>query len=142
MQLVRYNPWRDLARLERDLDRPFRRNWDWTFPAFFGDLSTVDMYTENGKLIVEADLPGFKKEEVKLNTSEGVLDVTAEHEEREEKKAKREYLLHESSRSYHRQLDLPEGTDADKAEAQFADGKLKVTMPIRKQIEAKEVAIK
>lgn len=146
MQLVRHSPSRDLAGFERDFEKLFRDGWSWdwplTLPTAFQDLTTIDMYTEGGKLVVEATLPGFKKEEIKLNANDDALDITAEHKEREEKKAKREYLLHESSRNYRRHVILPDGAEAGDAEAEFADGTLKITMPMEKRVEAKEVAIK
>ncbi len=142
MQLVQYSPRRDMTRLERDLDKFFGDSLNWSLPSVFQDLSTVDMYTENGKLVVEATLPGFKKEEIELNVSGGLLDITAGHEEKEEKEAKREYLLCESSRSYRRQVALPEGATADSIEAEYTDGTLTITMPMKKPIEAKEVEIK
>lgn len=142
MQLVRYSPRKDVARLERDLDKMFGSAWDWPWATVFQDLSTVDMYTEDGKLVVKATLPGFKKEEIKLNASGDTIDITAEHEETEEKEAKREYLLRESSRSYQRRIMLPDGAMTDKAEAEFGDGTLIVTMHMGKHIESKELAIK
>ena len=142
MQLVRYNPRRDINRLERDLDKVFGSTWDWPWPVMFQDLSSIDMYTEDDKLIVKATLPGFKKEEVTLNASGDTLDITATHEEKEETEAKRDYLLHESSRSYQRQVALPPGAQTDKVEAEFTDGTLTVTMPVEPQKESTEVTIK
>jgi len=140
MQLVRYNPQREMTRLERDLDKAFRGFWD--LPVVFQDLSAVDMYTENEKLVVQVTLPGFTKEEIKLNASGDTLGITAEHAEKDEKDAKRAYLLRESSRSYQRQVTLPDGAKADEAEAEFTNGTLTVTMPLSKKLEGKELTIK
>jgi len=141
MQLVRYNPWRDFTRHESDLDMAFREAWDWPMPPVLQDPAAVDMYTENGKLLVEVTLPGFTKEEVRLNTSTFALDITAEHKEKEEKNVSREYLLHESSHNYHRLINLPEGANTDAAEATYVDNKLMIAVPMERQQKSKEVAI-
>ena len=142
MQILRYNPRKDITRLGRDLDRVFGSTGDWSWPALFQDPSTVDMYTENGQMILEATLPGFKKEEIKINTSGDAIDITAERDEKEESETKREYLQRESCHSYHRQIILPDNAKVDEAQAEFLDGTLKITMPLREQIESKTLMIK
>src|SRR5579871_2621470 len=97
MQLVRYNPWRDLTRHERDLDMALEETWDSQAMPAPHDQTTVDMYTENGKLLIEIALPGFTREEIRLSTSTSALDVTAAHKDKIEGNAKREYLMHESN---------------------------------------------
>jgi len=142
MQLVRYNPWRDFTRHERDLDMAFGEAWDWPMSPVFQDLTAVDMYTEDGKLLVEVTLPGFTRGEIKLNTSTSALDITAEHKQREAKDVRREYLLHESSHNYHRLVNLPEGANTDAIEATYTNGKLVITVPMEKREKSKEIAIR
>lgn len=142
MQLTRYNPRKDINRLERELEKTFKNTQEWPWPVLFQDPSVVDMYTEDKNLVVKATLPGFKKEEVTLNAGGDMLEVTAKRTEEEGTEAKRGYLLHESTQSYYRQVALPEGAVADEAKAVFDNGVLTVTMPIEKQAEVKEIAIK
>ncbi len=142
MQLVRYNPLRDLQKMERDLDK----FWDsgWGLVPSIADSTTMDLYEEDGKLVAEVSLPNFKKEEVKVTADEGVLEISAEHQEKAEDKDKRRYYFRESSNRYLRRVSLPEGAKTDKIEAEFKDGVLKVSMPAAKpaKIEAKSVPIK
>lgn len=140
MQLVRYNPFREMQKMERDLDNLWQNGWG-VFPTLT-EASTMDLYEEDGNLVAEVSLPNFKKEEVKVTTDEGVLEVTAEHKEKEEKKGKRQYYFHESSDSYFRRVTLPEGVKADKANASFKDGVLKVTMPVTAPKKTKTVTVK
>jgi HSP20 family protein len=128
MQLVRYNPFREMQKMERDLDKLWQNGWGM-FPAFT-EASTMDMYEENGNLVAEVSLPNFKKDEVKVTTDEGVFEVSAEHKEEEEKKGKRRYFFRESSNQYLRRVTLPEDVKADKSEAEFKNGMLKVTIPM------------
>lgn len=139
MQLIRYNPLRDLLGVENDLDKLFSNKWP-LMPFLLGD-SIIDMYTEDDKLVAEIALPNFKREEIRVAASEDGLDVTAKHEEKEEKTGKRNYLQRESSYSYHRRVHLPVGADTDKITASFGNGKLIVTMPFTEGKEIKEVSI-
>jgi HSP20 family protein len=139
MQLVRYNPLRDLLPGEKDLDKWFGGGWPML--PLLTEGSTVDLYTEDNKLVAEVALPNFKKEEIKVSADDDVLEITAAHEEKEEKDNKRQYLLCESGRSYRRRISLPDGADTDEITATFADGKLVVTMPFEAEKESKEITI-
>lgn len=140
MQLVRSSPFRDLARMEKAFDKFWESDWG-QFPTF-AEAGAIDMYEEDGNLLAEVSLPNFKKGEVKITADEGVLEVSAEHKEKEEEKAKRHYFFRESSNQYFRRVILPEGVKADKAVASFKDGVLKITMPFTAQKKTKEIAVK
>lgn len=140
MQLVKHSPSREMQRIERDLDKLWQTGWG-IFPTFT-EVSTMDLYQEDGNLIAEVSLPNFKKEEVKVKTDEGVLEVSAEHKEEEKKKNKRQYYFHESSNSYFRRVTLPQGVKTDKADASFKDNVLRVTMPMTTSNKTKVVKVK
>ena len=127
MQLVNYNPTTDFKKMEKELDRFWENGWG-ILPAFT-DMSTMDMYEEDGKLIAEVSLPNFKKDEIKVTKQQGVLEISAEHTEKKEDKSKRRYYFRESNDKYLRRVALPEGVKDDKPEAEFKNGILKITMP-------------
>jgi len=139
MQLVRYNPFDEILTAQKALDRMLDASWSW--PLVATEDAAMDMYTENGKLTAEIALPTFNKEEVKVVADSEGLEVTAEHKEKEEKGDKRSYLLHDSSRSYRRRVSLPSGADTNQVAANFADGKLVVTMPFAEAKKATEIAV-
>lgn len=140
MQLVRYNPFRELLDTEKEINRLLNRGWSW-MPSFI-DVSTVDMYVEKSKLFIEASMPQFKKDEIKVNATDDGLEISAEHEEKEEKGEKeKEYTLRESSQSYLRQLSLPEGANKDEIKCTFKDGKLTITMPVKEQAKTKTIKV-
>lgn len=139
MQLTRYNPFRELRKMEQDLDKFWQGDWG-LFPLT--EPAALDLYEENGNLVAEVTLPNFNKDEIKVTTDEGVLEVSAEHKEQEEEKGTRRYYLRESSNQYLRRVALPEGTNTDKTEAEFKDGVLKITLPYATPKEAKAVEVK
>ena len=105
----------------------------------------TDIRDTGDDYIMEAELPGFTKEEIKLDVQDDVLTLTAVHKEKtEEEKAKDgTYLRKERSRcSYQQKLDLS-GIDVEHLEASYENGILTLKMPKKKpQIPAsKRIAI-
>lgn len=140
MPLVRYSPLSELQKIENDFDKLWRGGP--SLLSTFSEPATMDMYEEKGKLIAEFTLPNFKKDEINVNTDQGVLEVSAEHKEKNEDKGQRRYYYRESSDQYLRRVTLPDGVNTEKSEAHFKDGVLKITMPYTKPKKAKEIAIK
>lgn len=134
MRLVRYNPLQDLQSF-----------WgsDWSAFPSITETAPMDLYEEDGNLVAEVSLPNFSKEEISVTAEHGVLEVSAEHQEKEENKGKRRYYVRESSSHYVRRVALPEGVHTEKTEASFKDGVLKVTIPVlQPKKTSKKVAVK
>ncbi len=90
---------------------------------------TMDVQRCNGTLVVTAELPGLKKEDIKVEVSEDTL--TIEGERKQEHKTDHEGY-HRWERSYgrfYRSIPLPEGTKTDQLKAELKDGVLKVSVP-------------
>ena len=91
---------------------------------------SIEVKEKEGKLLVTAELPGVKKEDVKVHIDGETLVV--EGERKQEKEEKREGYYH-SERSYgtfYRSIPLPEGAKLELTAAQFNNGVLEVTVPI------------
>jgi len=140
MQLIKYNPFSEIQKIERDLDKVW--NGDWSGMSSLTETATMDMYEENGNLVAEVNLPNFNKNEVRLTTNNGALDISAEHKDRKEEKDKRRYFFRESSSQYFRRVILPEGAKTENINATFKDGMLKISMPMATKEQAKTINIK
>jgi len=114
-----YNPFNDFDALER---------------AFFSDNSIGEFKTDiqdNGKeYVLEADLPGFKKEDIHVDLEKNNLTISAErHSDFEEKDKKGNYVRCERSYgSYQRSFDTT-GIDTAGIKAAYQNGVLKLTLP-------------
>ena len=127
--------------------RPFeRRNnrmsaydpWNEMERAFFGDGAwnrslaefKTDIQDKGDSYLLQADLPGFKKEDIHIDLDGETMTIRAErHSEHEEQDKKGSYVRCERSYgSYERAFDVS-GIDTDKIGAQYADGVLKLQMP-------------
>jgi HSP20 family protein len=97
---------------------------------------------EDGHLVVRADLPGIKPEEVKIEVEDDILTVSGEHEERTEKKHKH-YVRRERRPRVLPPLDgAADGVDAKQITAETHDGVVEVTIPFPKEAEKETVTIK
>ncbi|HEX7977176.1 MAG TPA: Hsp20/alpha crystallin family protein [Gemmatimonadaceae bacterium] len=109
-----------------------------------GWIPQIETFRKGDKLVLRADLPGLRKEDVSVEIEDGILTISGERSA--EDVEDREGYFH-SERSYgqfQRSLALPEGVTGDSSDATFKDGVLEVTIPVPKQAErsAKKVQIK
>lgn len=139
-ELTEWRPFSDFAELRHRLDQAFR---DLSEGAQHGGWSpSVDLVKRDDHLVLRADLPGIKPDEVKIEVEGGVLTVSGEH--REEKKEEKEHYMRRERRfgSFSRSMILPRGIQADDIEAKCEDGVLEVTIPAPKGEEKQKVEVK
>ena len=87
------------------------------------------MERDNGNLVVRADVPGIKPEEVKVEVEDDILTVSGQHEERREEKDKRFLRRERRYGWFTRSMALPAGVDPKKIKAKTRDGVVEVTIP-------------
>ncbi len=148
--------WRDPFSMLTDFDREMHRLFENV--GFGGSLLTapllgreiersgwspqIEMYEREGKLVVRADLPGLNKEDVKVEVNDNVL--TIEGERRQERKDEKGGWSERSYGNFFRCITLPEGVNAENANAKFNNGVLEITMdaPQQNLPRAKQIEIK
>ncbi|MDO8500636.1 MAG: Hsp20 family protein [Gemmatimonadaceae bacterium] len=123
------------------LDRDF-----WRDLSAFGQAAwtpQVETFRRGDNLVVRTDLPGLRKEDVKVEIDDGMLTISGERSEEHQEERDDFYRTERSYGRFYRTLPLPEGVNADKCEAAFKDGVLELTLPAPKQPErkAKQVQI-
>jgi HSP20 family protein len=101
------------------------------------------VYEKDGKYIVEAALPGFKKDEISIEVIQNQLKISAKtSEEKSEDKSERYHYRELRRGSFYRAIAFPTDIDADMIEASYDNGILKLTVPPVKPVAGKKVAIK
>ncbi len=121
--IISYNPFSELENMQK---------------AFFGENSLAEFKTDirdNGdSYVLEADLPGFKKEDIKIDIEQDSMRISAKrHSEYEEKDKKGNYVRCERSYgSYQRRFDVS-GIRTEDISAAYNDGVLKLTLPKREE---------
>jgi len=124
---------RSIENLRRDMEKTFSSFPSTHVPKM--SHTSCDVIDEGNQFRVKMDVPGIKKNEVKLNVTDNSLEVSAEHKEESEEK-KKNYLRKERSQvSYYRSLPLSEKIITGKVMAKLTDGVLDVTLPKSKPTE-------
>ena len=152
-------PFGFMRRFATDMERLFEEFEGFRFPSIFGReffpftrefehvgwVPEIEVLRKNGEFIVRADLPGLKRDDVKVELTEGLLTISGERKEEKEEKREGYYRSERSYGSFFRQIPLPEGAKTDTAKAEFNDGVLEITMqaparePQKRQLEIKQV---
>lgn len=124
--LTTYNPFQELDNFERNFFGDFFPRFDRSSLASF----KTDITDEGDSYKIEADLPGFKKEDIHLDVSDNILTLSAErHSEHEDKEKNSKYLRCERSYgSYSRSFDLSDVKSED-ITAKYEDGVLTLNLP-------------
>ena len=88
----------------------------------------VDVLTKDDDLVIRAELPGLKQEDVDITLQNGVLTISGEHKADQEEERGGYHVRERRYGSFRRSMTLPEGTDESKVDARFEDGVLEVTV--------------
>lgn len=100
----------------------------------------VDVREDGDHLYVDAELPGFKKEEIDLTLENQTLTISAER--KEEKRKDGEYLLNERRyQRFLRSFTLPPTVDDRKVDAKLSDGVLHITLNKREETKPRKIAV-
>lgn len=126
MTLIKFEPLRELE------------NWNERISRFFNDFPSTDFnyyphidISENEKnIFVEAEIPGVKKEDMKITLQDNILTISGEKKrEHEEKDAKRNFFRSERVYgTFTRSFTLPEDINPDIVDAKFDNGILKINI--------------
>ncbi len=133
-----------LARLHREMDDLFRNFFgDWDSPlAHPVAWPAVDIAENDNEIIVNAELPGCKAEDIDIAVQGNTLTISGEKKEQHEKKEKGYYHVERAYGSFRRELNLPAEVDTSKIDATCKDGVLTVRLPKAEQAKAVKVKVK
>ena len=144
-QLVRFTPRPDLRRMQREFDRLFGN----FFPAFgLADENVqtatwaprLDAIETDDAFVFEFELPGVKKEDIRIALHDGVLTVSGERAVREVEENDNVVRVERFSGNFYRSFSIPTAIDEKKIDAKYAAGVLTLSLP--KAEESKPRAIK
>lgn len=142
-------PFEDIERMFDDfISRKWLRPFSWDlpswgrFPPFEGQHPKVDVIDGDDEIVVHAELPGVRKEDIDVSLTENTLTIKAsvKHEEKEEKG---EYYRRErTTGAFSRTLTLPPGSvDESKARASFKEGLLELAFPKREASKRQRIKV-
>ena len=145
MQLVKWNPMRDMlgfnSRADRFLNDFFNPTRGVSVTGNWGWHPRVDIYEEENAIVLEAELPGVEKDNIDVDVKDGVLTLKGERSSDSEIKEDSFYRRERCFGSFERRFNLPENVDPDKITADYKDGVLKVGVPKPEEVKPKQITV-
>ena len=141
MAIVRWEPARELASMEIDrLNQMFSDFYGETFSR--GWVPPVDVYeTDQHEVVLKAELPDLKREDISLTFENGVLTLKGERKFEQEVKKENFQRIERRHGAFSRSFTLPNTVDASRISASYKDGVLTVRLPQRAEARPKQIAV-
>jgi len=152
--LRRWDPFEMLEELQEELGRFWGEArpsatrpslWTWRRPAATATTwaPRMDVFEKNGNLIVKAEIPGMKPEDIEVTLDEGDMIIRGERKAESEVKEESYYRMERSYGSFYRRLPLPAGIKPEHISATYANGVLEITIPkpIEQKPEPKKISV-
>lgn len=130
MAIVRWDPFGEMLRMQRDLDRIFSR----VGVAERGEegiawMPKIDVKRSGDDIVVHAELPGIDPADVDIEVTDNVLSIRGERKADEEEEGEGWLVCESCYGSFERSLTIPEGVDPASITASFNNGILEVRVP-------------
>jgi len=131
------SPFEEAERLFDSWLRPMSRMaaWPLEIATFEPAFPRVDMFEKGDELIVKADLPGMKKDDVEVNLSDNLLTISGETKTEEKVEKGDFYACERSTGSFRRTFELPYDVDGSKTTAHFENGVLEIRLSKTHRVE-------
>lgn len=135
--------------MEKRFEEFFRRPFSFFGPSWFPEMRfereiispTVDIFEDGNDIVVKAELPGIKKEEIDVNITDNVITISGEKKKEEKVEKKNYYRMERSYGSFTRSFRLPAEVQTDNVKASFKDGILEIRAPKTEEAKQKEKKI-
>jgi len=146
MSIIRWEPLRDLVFTHDHFNQLFNE----TFARAFGDqkevslrtwVPPVDICETEDSLVLKAELPGIKSDDVEIRVEDNTLYLKGERKFEKEAKDENFHQVERSYGTFSRSFSLPSSIDSDKVKAEYQNGILTLTMPKREEAKPKTIKI-
>ena len=145
MTLVRVKPTREFGNIHNTIQQYFD-----DFSSMKSSFNTesfsprIDISEKGNQLIIDAEVPGVKKEDLKITLQDNILTIEGEKKNVSEESERKYFRTERSYGSFKKSFTLPEDVDSEKVDANFKNGVLSILLskveekaPIEKVIEVK-----
>src|SRR5437588_4053100 len=145
MSIIRYEPFRDLRALQDEVNRQFTGNM-----ARFDDEGiargswspSVDIYENKDQIVLEAELPGMKREDFDLSVENNIITLRGERHFEKSDETDNYHRVERSYGSFTRSFTLPNTVSGEGAVADYRNGVLRVTLPKREETKARRIEVR
>ena len=145
MSIIRYDPFRDLRSLQDEVNRLFSTNLSRTYDdegiARGAWNPSVDIYENKDHIVLEAELPGMKRDDFDLSIENNVITLRGERRFEKKDDGDNYHRVERSYGSFTRSFTLPQSVHPDSVVAEYKNGVLRVKMPKREEVKARRIEI-
>jgi HSP20 family protein len=145
MNIVRFDPFREMAALQDRVNRAFgdlNRRFDDDLTVRGTWTPSVDIYeSDNHSLVLKAELPDVAKEDIDLRVENNTLTISGTKKMDKEVKEQQYHRIERMYGSFSRTFTLPPTVDAGKIGAEFKNGVLTVTLPLREEAKPRQIQV-
>lgn len=149
VMLTRWNPTNEAANLSQRMERLFdemvgRGLWRTSEerPLRGTWVPAVNIVERQDAMVIVADLPGLKAEDVDVTVEDGTLSIRGERRLEEAAEGETYHRVERIYGAFERSFTLPNSVDVDKIEARFSNGEMTLTLPKREESKPRSVKIK
>lgn len=145
MSMVKYDPFRELRTLQDEMTRLFTginpggQNREEMLKGAWSPR--VDIFENKDRLVLQAELPGMKRDDFELSLENNVLTLSGERKFEKRAEGDNYHRIERAYGSFTRSFTLPQTVSADGASAEFADGILTVSLPRREETKARKIEV-
>jgi len=145
MNIVRFDPFREMAALQERVNRAFgdmSRQYDDDLTTRGSWIPAVDIYqTDNHTLVLKVELPDVAREDIDLRVENNTLTITGQKQRDKAVKEEQYHRIERTFGSFSRSFTLPQTVDAGKIGAEFKNGVLTVTLPLREDAKPRQIQV-
>ena len=140
--LTRWDPWRELARMQDDLARALDDRMTLTGGESVGWTPAVDIYEDEEGLTLRVELAGVEPRDVDIRFENGTLTLKGDRKLEREEKRENYHRVERQYGAFTRSFSLPGTVDAEKIRAESKNGVLVVTLPKKPEAKPKSIQVK
>jgi HSP20 family protein len=140
-ELWSWDPFNELAALRDGMNDIFNSLFKGVTPSAYVWQPAMDIYQDDNHIVLETALPGMKKEDINIDVQKDSITVSGEMKRSKEVKQENYYSQERRYGKFSRTLAFPEEVDVNGVKAQFKDGVLKVTLPLKESEKTKKVKV-
>jgi len=142
-KITRNDPFLDIVNARDTMDKMLDNYFGHSAPSFEGyGILDLDMYQTDDEIVIEASIPGVKSDDINISVVGEVLTIKGEVKHEKESENVDYHIKERRFGSFSRSITLPVQVIAEKANAEFKNGILKLTLPKTEEIKPKTITVK
>ena len=146
MELIRWNPMRDMFSLRHQMNHVFDDAFGSVVRgdrrlSMWNRYPTVDIYDNDENIVINAELPGIEKKDIVIDVKDGILTLKGERSFDNEIKEEKYYCRERTFGKFERVFRLPADVDPEKISADYKDGILKIDIPKPEEQQPKKITV-